>query len=261
MPRDIDRILDAWFAEGPSVAADRVVGAALAQSELIPQARPMRRRGDRRRPVWLLLAATVAIAMTLVGIGFAAGIFRIERPRPGPIESPAVITSPSPSESVRSIPPEWHTYTSERNGYEIAIPTNWTASESNGATYFSSDGHVVLLVSVGSRAGWVTVCSGEPCQIVMVDGIDELDAIVMTVAAPSGRIPEQTVDIALDGWPARMQGPAPDQFLDGPPANVNVFGMLDGRPVVLRFNYSWRAQDIPTAMQSAVIESFALLRD
>jgi len=257
MPRDIDRILDAWFAEGPTLAADQVVGAALGQTERVPQAVPILRRDAGRRPMWLLLAATVAIAITLVGFGFAAGIFRIDRPRPGPIESPAVI--PSPSEGVPASPSAWRIYTSERNGYQVAIPPTWTAADGNGLTYFRSEGHTALVVSVGNRAGLVWVCSWEPCQAVRVDGIDELGANLQTVATRIGRIPEQTVDIALDGWPARIKAPAANRFLEGPPANVNIFGMLDGRPVVLRFNYSYRVQDIPTATQAAVIESFRFM--
>ena len=65
------------------------------------------------------------------------------------------------------------------------------------------------------------------------------------------------IETALDGWAARIEAPAPSPFLVGPESYTHAFGMIDGRPVVLRFNYSYRQQDLPTTTQLAVMDSFA----
>jgi hypothetical protein len=90
MPRDLDRLLDAWFDQGPTVAADRVVAAALAEVNRTPQVGLPRFRGvtirlgsgsTSRRVVAIAIATLLVLALS-VGIGVAAGLFRNIQPQP-----------------------------------------------------------------------------------------------------------------------------------------------------------------------------------
>ena len=75
MPRDIDKVLDAWFEEGPTLAADRVVGGALAQAEHLPQVRPFAPKGQ---PVLIAAAMLVLILTIGVAVWLAQGPERVE---------------------------------------------------------------------------------------------------------------------------------------------------------------------------------------
>jgi hypothetical protein len=156
-----------------------------------------------------------------------------------------------------TVPDGWHTYTNDVGGFTVAVPSHWAPAEFNWETAFRVDGRIALLISTGTGDGWMTLCSAGPCRVMRFDGINGLDAAIRSVRPREGRLPEQTLDVALDGWPARIKAPA-SGLLDGPPAYVHVYGMLGPRPVVLRFPYSYRSQDLPTAMQLRVIRSFRL---
>ena len=75
MPRDIDKVLDAWFEEGPTLAADQVVGGALTQTEHLPQVRPFAPKGQPA----LIAAAMLVLILTIgVAIWLAQGPERVE---------------------------------------------------------------------------------------------------------------------------------------------------------------------------------------
>ena len=106
MPRDIDRILDAWFEEGPTLAADRLVGAALAEVEQTAQARPLRRGGifgwdDQRRARLALLAAAVALLALTFGLAIQLRVIRT--PEPSPTPSPSTTASPTAAPSFPAV--------------------------------------------------------------------------------------------------------------------------------------------------------------
>jgi hypothetical protein len=135
--------------------------------------------------------------------------------------------------------------------------------EADGVTSFRTDGGVQLSVSVGDESGQVTVCNAgffnsPSCRAVLVRGIEELSVAVTTHPAASGGPGQETIETHLDGWAARIEAPEPSPFLVGPETYTSAYGMIDGKPVVLRFSYSYRQQDIPTALQIGVMRSFSL---
>jgi hypothetical protein len=131
MPRDIDRLLDAWFDGGPTLAADRVVGAALAQVEQTAQSQPLwpprvlrRRSGDGRvnRRWSRTLAgviATVALLVALIGIGIQVGLIRL--PNPNPIPAPTINEDASPDPNRRTSDTAAGTIQWARVGSDTAI--------------------------------------------------------------------------------------------------------------------------------------------
>jgi hypothetical protein len=221
MPRDIDRILDAWFEDGPTLAADRVVGAALAEVEQVSQARPRTLRArtpenTHRMAAWQLLAATVGIAITLLGIGFATGVLRIDRnPPPGPIES----SQPTPSQGAAG----FTMFSSETDGYELLIPTGWvevTSEHPDARQWAGPDGD--LMISYGTsifEGGEVTVCAPPGGDLVEcmtldhgfsvpfdpeIDGVGPIDLEVWLDRC-DGACPLTTTDVSLDGESADEQ--------------------------------------------------------
>jgi hypothetical protein len=221
MPRDIDRILDAWFEEGPTLSADRVVGAALSQAEQVRQTQPGLRRSpsaaDRRwRSTFALVAATVAIAITLVGIGFASGILRIDRtPPPPPVESPDATAS-------ATTPAGFELFSSELDGYELLIPTSWSEIQSDfgdARQWAGPDGE--LMISYGTsifEGGQVTICAPplpdyNTCMTIdhgfsvpfdpAVDGVGPIPQEVWLDRCDGG-CPVTTTEVNLDGETASL---------------------------------------------------------
>lgn len=89
--RDIERTLDAWFVDGPSVMPDRLFDAVLDQVERTPQrpfARLRLRLNDMNRNIRWLTAAAAALIVVLVAVA------TINRPA-----DDAVGASPLPSAS------------------------------------------------------------------------------------------------------------------------------------------------------------------
>lgn len=297
MPRDIDRILDAWFEEGPTLAADRVVGAALTQVEQVPQARPIwrgtsqRRADGHRMATWQLVAATIAIAITLVGIGFASGILRIERnPRPGPIESPDATTTASPSEATELV-----MHSDPVDGYELLLPRFWETDSrrvprgqgtlpgvmtfSLGSGFGTRDAPG-LTISVGQPDGSIFLCQPK-CRRVVVSTLEELEAAISSRFEEAGDAapppPEVSGELQLGGEAGLFERPGYEQdpahsdlgiggmvwggnCLGCPNMKYHAFTFHDGRPVVLAFDY-WNIafERLQTDYVARIIESFRFL--
>ena len=102
--RDIDRTLDAWFVDGPSVMPDRLFDAVLDQVERTPQ-RPfalLRLRLTEMNPRIGWLAAAAA-GLVVVVIALAA----LNRPADDNVgASPSPLVSPSASASAAAVPTE-----------------------------------------------------------------------------------------------------------------------------------------------------------
>ena len=115
-PRDLDRALEAWLAEGPPMTADRVVGAAL---DHIGTAKQQRRHGLRaiRPRAWASVAAAVIVVAALYLIGVIGNVGW-----PSPSQSPAPTTTPSAS----PLPtPEAYTTSTFAIPMSLRIPTGW----------------------------------------------------------------------------------------------------------------------------------------
>jgi hypothetical protein len=155
MPRNIDRILDAWFEEGPSLAADRVIGAALTQIEKTAQVRPLRRRAmlgldDRDRTRFALIAAAVALLAFTFGLAIQLGIINLPNPTPTP--SPSASASPSPTVAPSFPEVTLNDGPPTEDGYAFAFPSGWTQADESTWQWSGTDpeGRFSVMVGTGS---------------------------------------------------------------------------------------------------------------
>jgi hypothetical protein len=148
--RDIERLLDQWFSDGPGQAPDRVVDIVTDRIERQPQ-RPAWRLDWRPSPVnayaKIAVAAAAVLIVALVGYnllpGGSTGVGG-----PAPTASPTPTPSASPSAS--AVYPAWftgdregagilpagsHTTKSFEPGFTFTVPEGWVNSV-DGATYY-----------------------------------------------------------------------------------------------------------------------------
>lgn len=115
-PRDLDRALEAWLAEGPPMTADRVVGAALDRIGTVKQQRRHGLLAVRPR-AWASVAAAVIVVAALYLIGVLGNVGG-----PSPSQTPAPITTPSPSPLST---PQAYTTTTFAIPMSLRVPTGW----------------------------------------------------------------------------------------------------------------------------------------
>ena len=98
--RDIERTLDAWFVDGPTMVPDRLFDAVLDQVERVPQRRLARlslRYAEMNPRIRLFTVLAAALLVVVAAIAIIGGGSQ------GLVKSP---TSPPPSPSPAALPPE-----------------------------------------------------------------------------------------------------------------------------------------------------------
>lgn len=106
---DVDRVLEDWFAQGPSRLPDRVITETVESIDHIKQRRYLLPPG-REHMARLLIAGTgLAAALIAAVVGFAT------------------LTG---GDGVGG--PDGVTYTSDRHGYSVFLPDGWTVVEQPG---------------------------------------------------------------------------------------------------------------------------------
>lgn len=106
---DVDRVLEDWFAQGPSRLPDRVITETVEQLDHIKRRRYLLPPG-RERMTRLLIAGTgLAAAIVAAVVGFAT------LTGGGDVGGPDGVT-----------------YTSDRHGYSVFLPDGWTVEERPG---------------------------------------------------------------------------------------------------------------------------------
>ena len=102
---DVERLLDAYLAEGPESVADRVIDAALDEIDTTQQRRGPAvpwRTPSMRTPIRLLL---VAAALAAAGGGALLLGGAGDQPSPAPTSSPSTSVLPVRLEQIQGI---WH---------------------------------------------------------------------------------------------------------------------------------------------------------
>jgi hypothetical protein len=106
---DVDRVLEDWFAQGPSRLHERVISESVEHLDHIKQRRYLLPPG-RERMTRLLIAGTgLAAALLAAVVGFATITGGDGVGGPGGV-----------------------TYTSDRHGYSVFLPDGWTVEERLG---------------------------------------------------------------------------------------------------------------------------------
>jgi hypothetical protein len=133
--RDLERALDAFFAQGADEVADRVIDDALLTIDHTPQRRVLSvpwRSLQMFAPA-RTAAAVIALAAVIGGAAYLlapGGQIGGPPPTASPAASPADSLSPSPSTFEAIDPATWVPYTSERYGYTLEHPADWTIKPS-----------------------------------------------------------------------------------------------------------------------------------
>jgi hypothetical protein len=251
--RDLDRLLSDWLGDGPGGASDEIADRAILEIADMGQAgrglwpmwtgiaRPLTGRpdgGSHLLRTVVLGASVILLAVSIgIGIGFQTGVIRYPEPAPGPVEASQEPTpsrtdeSPAPSEAAADPLTLW---SNPRLGYEILLPSSWTTTLNPGEASFllfgpSHDGNAALGIMIGQPDGRVTMCRLRPgpCFEHTVTTAAEIGELLRT-----GDWPETHVDTSLSGWPATIE------YLDRDESGLpqGAYAVIDGRPVVLRFN-------------------------
>jgi hypothetical protein len=125
------RLTESYSEEGLLRAADRVLAAALATIETIPQQRRVLSRVPWRFPSMsntkLAVAALAGIAVVALALAASLGARAPSvgtDPSPGSTTSPSAVAAASPSSTVR--PALTETFTSAVHGISIGYPAGWS---------------------------------------------------------------------------------------------------------------------------------------
>lgn len=133
--RDFDRIAAAWLAEGPDELSVRVLDSVVDQVHLTGQRRSWRspwRLPDMSTPV--RIAGVAVIGVLVLGVTVVLG----GPSSPGVGGPPAAPTAPPstttrPSASAFPAPALTQTFTSDRHGYSVRLPADWTATRATAS--------------------------------------------------------------------------------------------------------------------------------
>lgn len=119
---DLDRLADAWLADGPTELADRVLDAALREVHETHQRRPLAPWRTSRMPSLLQSPAGRALAAVIVAAVAIGGVY-VTSQSIGPW---AATTPPATNPPVDTS--SWTTYVSTRYGLQFRVPPRWTVA-------------------------------------------------------------------------------------------------------------------------------------
>ena len=150
--RDIERVLDHWFADGPSVIPDRVMVHALQRVDRTPQRR-LAALLARYRPMSASLRLGLAAAAVVAVVVAGMTVFR-PAPGPGATPSPSPTAAPSASTPIpAALVDQW--MGSPRNVDGIN-PVSGTSMRFNGSGFVftaSNKNDIAFLTSLASSLG------------------------------------------------------------------------------------------------------------
>ncbi len=197
--RDLNRLLDSWFAEGPVRVADRVVDGA---TDRIAR--------QRQRPAWRLRSwrfPTMSTPLKLVAIGAAllvvlagGAVFM-----GGGSAPPAPTSTPTPTPVPVSLPDgnlEAGTYTAhplpgKPMTWTITVPAGWTGSDDWFVSY--DVGPDVHSVSVGGPTDNESVPT-DSCAAAGTKPAASVDEFIAAVQAREDWTVSVPVDVTVSGY-------------------------------------------------------------
>jgi hypothetical protein len=181
---------------------------------------------------------------------------------------------PSPPAPVEPADGPLTTFVNRRDGYRLRVPATWRwhVVDAVGAppaisfqipTASGSAGRFAIGISIGTEAGWITLCRPE-CAAVRTRTIVALERILDSV--PDLPIRDSARAIRLGGERGRLEFPGPTRYtLCFPDAMYHAFTIHDGRPVVLRLNYcrmqshELKERGEPNDLMTRMLASFRFL--
>lgn len=221
--RDLERALDAYFANGSDEVADRVIDAALLSIDHIPQRRAGRVpwRFNAMSSSMKLMAAAAAIVVAVVatswilgrGTGPGAGAVSSPTPSVAQVPSSSPLESPSPAQSQISTA-SWASFSSTLYGYRIGYPQGWTSTPAERAWVFATDRNVVQApgsdqfvdksVAIDAQVGVTAFALDVPAGTSEVDWITAYFKDDPGATCKNGVTIERLEPTTVDGRPGRI---------------------------------------------------------
>jgi hypothetical protein len=187
--REVERLLDSFFAPNGDEVADWVIDAALSEIEHTPQRRVLDVpwRPNTMNPFVRLAVAAAAIVIVAGGALylFSPGNQGVGGPTPAPSPTTTGEPNPTPIETAT-----WLPFESARHGFTLRYPSDWTASQATEPWPFEAVGATDDTDPVFDR--FVPATSSRP-----------------TVTAASSPLPN---GMSEDEWIARYRQPVVDEF-------------------------------------------------
>ena len=192
--RDIERVLDRWLAEGPTVVADRVIDVTADRIERRSQRPAWRLRlAERRVDVDLRFVSVLTGVVVAVGIaGFSlGGGFTSPTNSPSPAATTGPTTAPTGTHRATPTPrpqlPLTNQFTSAVNHYSIAYPDGWTVRQATatyrwGSSLSIHDPTVDVLLAPGGRTALYIV------SVAIPEGVTESSLPVAQVLRPEAAV-------------------------------------------------------------------------
>ena len=225
--RDLNRLLDAWFAEGPVQAADRVIdgtASRIARQRQLPAWRLHSWRfPTMSTPLKLVLIGAALVAALAAGAVFVGGGGRIMAPAPSP--SPTPVPSPLPDGSLAAGAYAAHPVPGMT--WTITVPDGWTGQDDWFLSYdVAPDVHSV---SVGGPTENESVPT-DSCAASGTKAAASVEEFVAAVQARDDWTVSAPVDVTVGGYPGSridVEVPADASCANG--SDYMVLAMPDGQ--------------------------------
>jgi hypothetical protein len=205
-----ERATREFLAEGSDRTSAATIAAVLLAVRTTPQERDLRipwRTAPMSNPMRLVAAIAVIVVVGVAAsnlFGRSPGIGGVgSSPSPAVTPSPAPPT-PSPQASPTPRTASWMTYTSDRYGFSIGHPSDWTERPAIRAwappvdpMTTATEGFVAPGATVLVSAWSVAVAPGTSAEA-------WIQAYCPKVTSPCTGIPARTVTVSMDGHPGLL---------------------------------------------------------
>ena len=225
--RDLNRLLDAWFAEGPVQVADRVIDGTANRIARQRQTPAWRLRSWRfptmSTPLKLVLIGAALVAALAAGAVFVGGGGRIMAPAPSP--SPTPVPSPLPNGSLAAGTYAAHPVPGMT--WTITVPDGWTGQDDWFLSYdVAPDVHSV---SVGGPTENESVPT-DSCAASGTKAAASVEEFVAAVQARDDWTVSAPVDVTVGGYPgSRIDVEVPADATCANGSDYMVLAMPDGQ--------------------------------
>jgi hypothetical protein len=288
---DIDRVMEAWMADGPTAIPDRVVDVVAARIGVQRQRRawPFQRRTNVTTQIKLIAGLAAALVVAVLGYSLLPRQPGVGGTTPMPSPTPTASGSPSTAPSVGAVLPAWyttsevpsgpgilpagsHTTKSFRPGFTFSVPNGWV-NEQDARDYFAlfpdtpankaefgRSGALAQSIFMGPHSSPYFVCESvennrgtTAAEMVAAVTANEVLATTGLVDVAIGGLTGKQFDVRLNpDWTGTCP-PAPDDPPDLADVRTRVI-LLDapGRGVIVIFIGSMYSADFEAFLAEAM---------
>ena len=203
--RDFDRLLDAWFAEGPVQVADRVIDDTANRIARQRQTPAWRLRSWRfppmSTPIKLVTIGAALLAVLVGGAVFMGGGSAPPAPTPTPAPTPAPTPSPM---ALKAGPLEPGTYLVRPFAdipltWTVTVPAGWSGFEDWGIVGPELPGNVGTALVMADKIG----VPADSCRAEGTPAAATVDEFIESIQARDDWVVSDPVDIAVGGYTGR----------------------------------------------------------